>query len=54
METKDLFNLSADAMAQLVNKAAEIENEAKEGTTVVSYGCVCCGGGICTCGIAGD
>lgn len=56
MEVKDLFNLSDEAMTLLASKAIEIENEneAKETATVVSYGCVCCGGGWCTTGIAGD
>lgn len=54
MEAKDLFNLSDEAMTLLANKAIEIENEAKETATVVSYGCVCCGGGWCATGIAGD
>lgn len=54
METKDLFNLSADAMAQLVNKAAEIEKSTKEGVTTASYNCICCGSGICAVGIADD
>lgn len=54
MEVKDLFNLNDETMALLASKAIEIENETKEASTVVSYGCVCCGGGWCATGIAGD
>lgn len=48
----DLFNLSAETMMKLEESAASV-NKTEE-ATVVSYGCICCGSGICCVGIADD
>ncbi len=53
MEAKDLFNLSDEMLRKVDEAAMAIAKEASEVETV-SYGCICCGSGICTLGIADD
>jgi hypothetical protein len=48
----NLFNLSEETMQKLEQSAASVEKI--EEATVVSYGCICCGIGICCAGIADD
>lgn len=48
----NLFNLSEETMQKLEQSAASVEKI--EEATVVSYGCICCGSGICCAGIADD
>lgn len=53
METEDLFNISSEMLAA-VESAAQAISETSAQEQPVAYGCICCGSGWCTAGIADD
>ena len=54
MELKDLFNISDEQIAMLERNASDIQKKGNQSNEIVSYGCICCGSGWCTAGIADD
>ena len=54
MELKDLFNISDEQIETLERNASDIQKKGEQSDDVVSYGCICCGSGWCTVGIADD
>lgn len=54
MELNDLFNISDEQMATLEKNASDIQKLDNRNDNIVSYGCICCGKGLCTMGIAAD
>lgn len=54
MELKEMFELSPAMMGQLDLAMENLSENAKSSEVNASYGCVCCGGGWCATGIAGD
>lgn len=50
----DLFKISEDALKSLSRKASALADQSMNEVGSVNYGCVCCGGGSCATGIAGD
>lgn len=50
----NLFSLSELALNALSGKAMSLAGQSMNAVGSVNYGCVCCGGGSCAVGIAGD
>lgn len=50
----NLFNLSDMALEALSGKAMSLASQSMNAVGSVNYNCVCCGGGSCAVGIAGD
>lgn len=50
----NLFNLSDMALEALSGKAMSLASQSMNAVGSVNYNCVCCGGGSCATGIAGD
>ena len=54
MELNDLFNISDEQMATLEKNASDLQRLDNRNDDIVSYGCIGCGKGLCTMGIAAD
>lgn len=54
MELNDLFNISDEQIAMLERNASDIQKKGNQSDDTVSYGCICCGKGLCIMGIAAD